>query len=245
MRWSRHRTMWNWRRWAPWEIFFCTEGCAEGELDAASRSGAVLAVGVATPSGTALAASAASPAVVDGGAGPGARREARPRSEAGQGTVEAALAIPILMLLILLLIQPGIILYDRMVMQAAAAEGCRLLATSTDSLGSMHDSCEAFIRHRLGSIPQQACFHVHEGANGCSWKIAFSGDELSHEVGVRIENEVRPLPLLDAGATLLNLTNAEGNLVVEASASMPAQPGWAQEAFASATPQELVGAWVQ
>lgn len=68
--------------------------------------------------------------------------------------MEAAFALPVLMVLLLLLIQPGIVLYDRMVMQAAAAEGCRLLATSTDSLGAMDEACEAFVRHRLGSVPQ-------------------------------------------------------------------------------------------
>ncbi len=45
--------------------------------------------------------------------------------EDGQATVEAAFALPVLFLLVLLLVQPGIVLYDRMVMASAAAEGCR------------------------------------------------------------------------------------------------------------------------
>lgn len=159
--------------------------------------------------------------------------------------MEAAFALPVLMMLVLMLIQPGIVLYDRMVMQAAAAEGCRLLATSTDSLGSMDEACEAFIRHRLGSIPQQDCFHVHEGTNGCSWGIFLSGDESSQTVKVGISNELKPLPLLDAAAALLGLVNEEGNLVVEVSASAPAQPGWAQEAFSSKAPEDLVGSWLK
>ena len=52
----------------------------------------------------------------------------------GQGSVEAAIAIPVMFLLLLLLIQPGIVLYDRLVMGNAAAEACRLLATATDLL---------------------------------------------------------------------------------------------------------------
>ena len=159
--------------------------------------------------------------------------------------MEAAFALPVLMMLVLMLIQPGIVLYDRMVMQAAAAEGCRLLATSTDSLGSMDEACEAFIRHRLGSIPQQDCFHVHEGENGCSWRISLSGDESSQTVEVGISNELKPLPLLDAAAALLGLVNEDGNLVVEVSASAPAQPGWAQEAFSSKAPEDLVGSWLK
>ena len=35
------------------------------------------------------------------------------REESGQSTVEAAFALPVLMVLFLLLLQPGIILYDR------------------------------------------------------------------------------------------------------------------------------------
>lgn len=159
--------------------------------------------------------------------------------------MEAAFALPVLMMLVLMLIQPGIVLYDRMVMQAAAAEGCRLLATNTDSLGPMDEACEAFIRHRLGSIPQQDCFHVHEGANGCSWGISLSGDESSQTVEVGISNELKPLPLLDAAAALLGLVNENGNLVVEVSASAPAQPGWAQEAFSSKAPEDLVGSWLK
>ena len=57
--------------------------------------------------------------------------------ERGQGSVEAAVVIPVLFLLLLMLLQPGIVLYDRIVMGSAAAEACRLLATSTDARGSM------------------------------------------------------------------------------------------------------------
>ena len=117
-------------------------------------------------------------------------------NESGQGTLEAAFVIPVLFVLMLLLIQPGIVLYDRLVMGSAAAEGCRLLATKTDAYGSMGASCEAFIRHRLAAVPQQACFHVHEG--GCSWVIEMSGDETSGTATVKVINELRPLPLFDA-----------------------------------------------
>ena len=165
--------------------------------------------------------------------------------ENGQGTVEAAFAFPVLMIALLLILQPGIVLYDRMVMQAAAAEVCRLLSTSTSSLGSMDEACEAFIRHRLGSVPQQDCFHVHEGTAGCSWDISFVGDERSQTVQVTIKNQLRPLPLLDAAAGLLGLTNEEGNLVVEVSAQSPVQPGWATDALAGCSPGELVGSWLE
>ena len=151
--------------------------------------------------------------------------------------------IPILFTALLLLVQPAIFLYDRIVMQAAAAEGCRLLATKNSSLGTMTDSCEAFIRHRLGAIPPLDCFHVHGG--GCSWDITFSGDEASEMVEVVIKNEARPLPLLDAGATLLGMTNASGNIEISATVSMPTQPGWVSGSEVVRDPSAWVGAWLR
>lgn len=163
------------------------------------------------------------------------------REQKGQGTVEAAVVIPVLFLLMLMLIQPGIVLYDHIVMGNAAAEGCRLIATKTDVLGSMDGSCEAFVRHRLASIPQQDCFHVHEG--GCSYRIAFEGGEDSEYVTVRISNELRPLPLFDAGARLLGMTNASGNLTIEKSVTMPTQPSWVAGSEEGLAPGTWVGAW--
>lgn len=164
------------------------------------------------------------------------------RDERGQGTVEAAVVIPVLFLLMLMLLQPGILLYDRVVMGNAAAEGCRLLATATDAAGPMQDACEAFIRHRLAAVPPHDCFHVHDG--GCSWDIQMTGGESSDEVSVRIANEVRPLPLFDAGSKLLGLVNERGNLVIEASVTMPVQPGWVASSPSGAEPADWIGEWV-
>ena len=158
--------------------------------------------------------------------------------ERGQGTVEAAVVTPVLFLLLLLLLQPGIVLYDRLVMGNAAAEGCRLLATAD---GGMAGSCEAFIRHRLAAVPQHDSFHVHRGE--CSWVIELAGDESSETVTVRIVNELRPLPLFDAGATLLGLTNANGNLEIEESVTMRTQPGWVASSELGLAPSTWAGAW--
>lgn len=163
------------------------------------------------------------------------------RDQRGQGSIEAAVVIPVLFLLLLMLLQPGIILYDRVVMGNAAAETCRVLATKTDELGSMEGSCEAFARHRLASIPQQDCFHVHGGT--CSYRIELEGDEGSERVTVRIGNELRPLPLFDAGAKLLGMTNSSGNLEIEAVASMPTQPSWVAGSEVGLAPSSWVGAW--
>ena len=43
------------------------------------------------------------------------------RTDSGQATVEAAFLIPVIFVAMMVLLQPGIILYDRMVMNHAAA----------------------------------------------------------------------------------------------------------------------------
>ena len=108
--------------------------------------------------------------------------------ERGQATVEAAYLIPVLFLCLLLLLQPGIILYDLVVMRAAAAEGCRVLATKTDATGVSDQACKAYVKRRLAAIPPQDQFHIHEG--GCSWEIVTEGDETSEYVRVTITNKV-------------------------------------------------------
>ena len=159
------------------------------------------------------------------------------RNRGGQGSVEAAIVIPVLFLLMLLLLQPGIVLYDRLVMRNAAAEGCRVLATS-DAASDAH---EAFVRHRLASVPQHDCFHVHHGS--CSWRIEFTGNQASEAVTVRISNELRPLPLFDATSKLLGMTNSDGNLVIGESVTMLTQPQWVPTSPSGVDPVDWVGAW--
>ena len=165
----------------------------------------------------------------------------RANDERGQGTVEAALVIPVLFVLLLLLLQPGIVLYDRMVMRGAAAEACRLLATGSDAYGGSGASCEAFVRHRLAAVPQHDCFHVHGG--GCTWGIESTGGEGSETVTVRITNELCPLPIVDIGATLLGATNAAGNLEIEESVTMPTQPAWVASSPLGLDVAGWIGAW--
>ena len=142
--------------------------------------------------------------------------------DAGQATVEAAFALPLLLGLVLLLVQPSIVLYDRMVMAGAAAEGCRMLATLSE--GDPDDICQDAIRRHLGAIPQQEQFHVHEGE--CAYDILLSGGKNSTETQVTIRNKIKPLPLLDFACQALGIGSEEGLLTIEVSVAMPTQPGW-------------------
>ena len=141
----------------------------------------------------------------------------------GQATVEAALLIPALFTVLLMLIQPGIILYDRMVMSYAAAEGCRLLATASDGSGVTHDRCEELVRRHLGAIPQQDLFHVHGG--GCSYDIELSGNEGSAVVAVKITNKVKLLPLFSMGARMAG-ASSDGTVQITVSKSARTKATW-------------------
>lgn len=169
---------------------------------------------------------------------PAALRTAGLRSERGQSTVEAAFALPLLFLLVLLLVQPGILLYDRMVMEGAAAEGCRLLTTSEGEAGV----AEAFVRRRLGAVPEHDNFHVH--STGCTWEVRCEGGGSAERARVTVRTEVRPLPLVDSGSVLLGLVNERGNLTVEVTCDMPTRAAWAQESLDGARPHERAGAWL-
>ncbi|WP_302962145.1 TadE/TadG family type IV pilus assembly protein [uncultured Adlercreutzia sp.] len=159
------------------------------------------------------------------------------RGDGGQATVEAAFALPVLFLLVLLLVQPGIVLYDRMVMASAAAEGCRLLATG----GEDDATCVALVKRHLGAVPQQDNFHVH--SSGCTWEVVCEGGGADALSRVTVRTEVRPLPLLDLGATLLGLVNERGNLEVEVAVETPTRAEWAQRSLEGATPNEKAGEW--
>lgn len=158
--------------------------------------------------------------------------------ERGQATIEAAFALPVLMILVLLLLQPSIVLYDRIVMQGAAAEGCRLLATSSDVGGT----CEDYIRRRLSAVPELDIFHVH--SSGCTWNIQFTGNESGQSTSVSISTKLRPLPLLDFGVGLLGMTDSNGYITVSAAADMETQPEWASGSPQGISPQDWIRSWV-
>lgn len=162
--------------------------------------------------------------------------------ERGQATVEAAFLIPVLFTVLLLSVQPGMVLYDRMVMQAAASDACRLAAVKTDAVGDSSQAVEAFVRHRLGAIPPVPCFHVHEG--GCSWKVSVQGDERSEKVSVEVVGKVKPLPFLDAGAVLFGMTDGDGLLTVKARCERATQPEWVAGSPQGLDPEAWIGAWL-
>ena len=159
----------------------------------------------------------------------------------GQATVEAAFLIPIMFLLFLLLLQPGVLLYDRLVMDAAAADACRMLATRSSDSGVDARAYEEAVRRHLGAIPQQENFHCHR--DGCSWEIELEGDEHAPEVAVRISGQVRLLPLLDQGARLLGAADGSGKVKLSVEASMPTQDSWVASGASGLDPDAWIKKW--
>lgn len=162
----------------------------------------------------------------------------RTRGKDGQATVEAAFALPVLLIAILILIQPGIVLYDRMVMRAAAAEGCRVLATAP---AGQTEACKDYILRRLGAIPQQSLFHQHDTT--CSWNIQLEGDESAETVSVAITNKVKPLPLVGAAAYPLGILDDQGFLTISVRQECQARPAWAAQSCQGAPSSDWVGKW--
>jgi hypothetical protein len=162
------------------------------------------------------------------------------RSQCGQGTVEAAFLLPILFLLLLMLCQPMILLYNRVVMENAANEGCRLLATKTQQGGYSDDKYEGYIERRLAAIPPIDIFHVSGELQ--SWEIRQTGNEDTALVSVLIVNRLKPLPLLGWGAELLGMCDDQGYLTQEVEARSLTQPEWVFDSNAG-TARDWVGQW--
>ena len=137
----------------------------------------------------------------------------------GQSTVEAAVLLPTLMLLMGILMQPAFILYTRMVMRSAAGECARILITASKD---DEDAYRRFVLRRLEAVPDAAPFHVG-GRDG--WEVTLGFDEDGSTVSVDIVGRLRPLPLL--GVFTVPLGERDGDLLVlRTHVSERLRPAW-------------------
>ncbi len=158
----------------------------------------------------------------------------RSYSDSAQATVEAAVFIPVALLLLLILTQPAILLYVRMVMNSAATQALRVLVTRSAEASDL--TYKNMIEFQLSAVPDVGVFH--EG----SWEIELVGNELSSEVSVSISTKVEPLPLVGTGAQLLGLLGSDGMFSIEVEASCSTQADWVWEQD-SASPEHWVSQW--
>jgi Flp pilus assembly protein TadG len=160
------------------------------------------------------------------------RNARRRRGEGGQASVEAAFLLPLLFLMLGVFVQPVMLLYDRCVMQTAAAEGCRLYATAT----AEESALEAYVQRRLRAVPHVDAFH--EGGDA-GWDVAFS-DDGDGKVSVSISHRARPLPLFGITAGLAAQMEG-GSAVQETRVESHVVAGWAAQAQGG--PADWVGKW--
>ena len=161
-------------------------------------------------------------------------------NQTGQSTIEAAYVAPILLGCILMLTQPVIVLYDRVIMQSAAGDACRLACVLDEN--SLDQIIDNYVRNRLSAIPQQDNFHVHGGA--CSYEVNVEGSQSTENVTVSISNKVKPLPLIDFLCKSVGATNSDGYWEVKVESKLQTQPEWAANSPSGQNPESWVGDWI-
>lgn len=141
----------------------------------------------------------------------------RIRADVGQSTVEAAVLLPTLMLLMALLVQPICVFYTLSVMRHAAAETARVLATASDE-----SVAQSFALRRLAAVPDSSLFHV---GGRKDWRVSVERGE--GEVAVAIRGHVRPLPFLGVVVASMGLQDANG-VLLESRLRERMRPEWLQ-----------------
>lgn len=147
----------------------------------------------------------------------------------GQASVEAAFLLPVLFVIIGLLLQPAILLYNKVIMNAASAEACRTAATIENK-----QSLDEFTKRRLSAIPKLNIFHAGE------WQIDYS---LNHEDlnAVTISHHVKTLPLLGVSASLFAQSIDSNTVLQKTKTQTILQPNWLSKSDKSI--QEWIDSW--
>lgn len=140
----------------------------------------------------------------------------------GQSSVEAALLLPTVLLLLALLVQPVCLLYTRCVMEGAAAETARLVATAREGL-----DVRPFVLRRLAAVPEVSVFHV---GGQDDWEVETEGPDARGHVTVRLAGHARPLPLFEGICELLGESDEKG-LVLRVCVTASSRPGWLEGGY--------------
>lgn len=138
-------------------------------------------------------------------------------ADRGQTTVEAAVMLPTLMVLMALLTQPVCMAYTRMVMAHAAFETLRVLATTRDERDA-----RAYALRRLRAVPEASLFHV---GGERDWDVGVARADEGRMATVDISGHVRPLPFFGFLASAMGEHDATG-VVLRVSAQSAVRPSW-------------------
>jgi len=143
---------------------------------------------------------------------PPLRGRLRLRDDSGQAVAEAPIAIIALVALVILLLQPTILLYDRVIMNNAVAEAARVQVTEMDG-GAQRGHLAAFVERRLRTIPNNPYFR--------NAKPTVTPIEAGDYVGVKLTLSVRPLPVLGPAMSWLGKRGPSGEILIESQALAP------------------------
>lgn len=145
-----------------------------------------------------------------------------------QSSVEAAILLPALFIVLALLVQPCLIMYSRICMKAVAAEACRLHATSAQSGSGRYelDRHKEFVERRLRAVPYIDIFHMG-GDEG--WEINFSMQDKNCEVS--ISHSFKALPLLGISGRALADLSEDGSLRDTVVIRSQIQASWVKGAY--------------
>lgn len=145
----------------------------------------------------------------------------------GQATVEAAITLPSVMVVLLLMLEPACLVYTHMVMEGAASEAARAVSTST-GIEDGDEAVRAFVLRRLDAVPEISVFHV---GGEQDWQVDFQGAGTS-QVTVRITGHARPLPLVGAVASAIGGIDEQG-VVLRVQVDETVRPSWLEGSYAS------------
>jgi len=118
-------------------------------------------------------------------------------SERGQALTEAPIAIVTLCMLALILFQPIVTLYTKMVLGAAAASLCRVVATdgaasSSGGGASLSERLlQTYAEGKVAGLPRGSAFQIPG-----SLRVETTGDAHAAKVSVRLSLDQKALPLL-------------------------------------------------
>lgn len=148
------------------------------------------------------------------------------REERAQATVEAAALLPSFLIVLLLALQPVCLLYTRAVMESAAAETARLMATGS---AEGEDAYRAFALRRLAAVPDVAIFHT---GGPLAWEIELEpAADAGDTARVEISGAVSPLPVLGAFTGAVGPLNGRGDVELQVTAAYAAEPSWLEGSY--------------
>jgi hypothetical protein len=139
----------------------------------------------------------------------------------GQASMEAALLLPSVSLVVVLLVQPVCLSYTRMLMRSAAVDAARCAATATGGM----ETCQDYARRRLRAVPEVPLFHV---GGETDWQISVASSD--GQVSVSITGHARPLPLMGSLAALAGMSDGTG-VVLRAEVTEQMRPTWVKGGY--------------